>query len=75
MARGARADAVQGSKFHLIKYVPFMRLTYQVRLLAAQAAQASGTLIIHLPKGARMSSDLQEFVKSARFVRVERADT
>lgn len=73
VARGSRPDAVKGDKCYLIKNVPHMRLTYQVQLLAEMAVARGMTLIIRLPAGATLSSDMRVFVKSHSHVRVERA--
>ena len=73
VARGSRPDAIKGDKCYLIKNVPHMRLTYQVRLLADMAAERGMTLIIRLPAHASMSRDLRAFVKEQPQVRIERA--
>lgn len=60
--RGSRPDAVAPGRWYLIKNVPLMRLTYQVRLLAYLAQQNSARLILVLPPSARVSEDAQAFI-------------
>jgi hypothetical protein len=73
VARGSRPDAVSGSKLYLIKNVSVLRLTYQIRLLTSLVTERRGTLVIRVPKSARLSRDLRVFVKeSARIVKIER---
>ena len=73
VARGSRPDATKGDTCYLIKNVPHMRLTYQVRLLAGMAEDRSMKLIIRLPAGATLSKSMQAFLREHRHVRVERA--
>jgi len=61
--RGSRPDAVGSGSWYLIKNVPLMRLTYQVRLLAYMAQRNSARLVVVLPPGARVSKDMQAFVR------------
>jgi hypothetical protein len=71
--RGARPDAIKGDRVYLIKAVERMRLTYQVRVLTAEAQDRGMRLIIRLPKSARVSSDLRAFVGAQASVSIERA--
>jgi hypothetical protein len=59
----ARPDAVSDDKLYLIKNLPNMRLTYQIRLLTFLAAERHERLIVIIPKSCRPSRDLQGFVK------------
>jgi hypothetical protein len=61
--RGSRPDAISSGRWYLIKNVPLMRLTYQVRLLAFMAEQNSARLVLILPSAARVSKDLKAFVR------------
>ena len=61
--RGSRPDAVRSGRWYLIKYVPLMRLTYQVRLLTYLAQQNSARLVVVLPRHARVSKDMRAFVR------------
>jgi hypothetical protein len=70
--RGSRPDAVDSGRWYLIKYVPLMRLTYQVRLLAHMAQQNSARLVVVLPPAARVSKDLRAFAR-ANPVMIQRA--
>lgn len=70
--RAARPDAVKGGRWYLIKNLPVMRLTYQVRLLAFMAQQNSARLVIVLPATALLSPDMRVFARSHAVV-VERA--
>jgi len=71
--RATRPDAVSGKRCYLIKNVPIMRLTYQVRLAAALAQQRSLRLVVVLPKRSRLSGDMRRFVATHRGVSVRRA--
>jgi len=71
--RGARPDAISGSKWYLIKNVTTLRLTYQVRLLTYGASEARARLHIRVPKRCKLSPALREFVKAnSNMVSVER---
>ena len=75
VARGARPDAVSGSKAWLLKYVSCLRLTYQIRLLTFLATERGERLIIRVPRRTRLSTDLRAFVRDHRStLRVERVD-
>ena len=64
--RGARADAEDNQNLYLIKNVGRMRLTYQVRVLAARAIDEGRRLVIVLPRGARVSGPLRAFIDITR---------
>lgn len=70
--RGSRPDAVGPGRWYLIKNVPLMRLTYQVRLLAYLAQQNPARLVVVLPPAARVSKDLRAFVRES-LVMIQRA--
>ena len=73
VARGARPDAVSGDKWYLIKNVPELRLTYQIRLLTFMAHERDVRLIVLLPASSRLSTDLRRFTKeNAAVLKVER---
>jgi hypothetical protein len=76
VARGSRPDAfVQGTAY-LLKRVSHLRLTYQIRLLTFMAQESGGRLVIRVPKQAKTSGDLREFVRQhKRHVRLERVDS
>lgn len=61
VARGSRPDAVKDGRWYMIKNVPLMRLTYQVKLLTFLAAKDSARLVIILPADAALSADLRSF--------------
>ena len=67
-------DGVKGKKLYLIKMVPLMRLTYQVAALSRAAEQNKRKLIIVLPRGSDVSSDLRTFISSRRWVKVEHVE-
>jgi hypothetical protein len=71
--RGSRPDAVGPGRWYLIKNVPLMRLTDQVRLLAYLAEQNSAPLVVVLPPAARVSKDLKAFVRANPVV-IQRAE-
>ena len=56
--RGARADAETSDTFYLIKNVPALRATYQIRLLAWQAAESGKKLVLMVPPGCRFDTAL-----------------
>lgn len=62
--RGARPDAVRNNRPYLIKNVPRLRCTYQIKVLTALAEQGGQRLTVVLPQGARLSADLAEFVRA-----------
>lgn len=75
VARGSRPDATVGTRWYLVKKVRLLRLTYQIRLLTFLARERDASLVIRVPRLARLSRDLQQFTKDHRsIVRVEKAD-
>ena len=72
--RASRPDAATGDRWYLMKNVPLMRLTYQVRLLAYLAQQNAARLVVVLPSGTRLSADMQAFAQ-VNSVTIERAKT
>lgn len=74
MARATRPDAVDGDRCYLIKNVPLLRLTYQIRFLAAMAEHRSMRLVVVVPPSAHLSEDMRRFVAAARrSVSIQRA--
>jgi hypothetical protein len=71
--RGSRPDAVGSGRWYLIKNVPLMRLSYQVRLLTYMAQQNSARLVVVLPPGARVSKDMRAFVRENPVI-IQRAE-
>jgi hypothetical protein len=75
IARGARPDAVSGTKWYLTKNLSELRLTYQIRLLTFLAGERGVRLIVRLPKSSRISRDLRTFVKeNSTVVKIEKVD-
>jgi hypothetical protein len=72
--RASRPDAATGDRWYLMKNVPLMRLTYQMRLLACLAQQNAARLVVVLPSGTRLSADMQVFAH-VNSVTIERAKT
>jgi hypothetical protein len=72
VARGARPDAVDGDTWFLLKFVPRLRLTYQIRLLTFGAEQSGVRLVIRVPKGCRLSAPLRDFVRTHAAVKIQR---
>ena len=66
-------DAVKGNKVYLIKNVPLMRLTYQVHQLSRVAEQNTLKMILVIPRGSQLSSDLESFVATRRWIKVKRS--
>lgn len=74
--RGARPDAVRNNRPYLIKNVQRLRCTYQLRVLTALAGQSGQRLTVVLPKGARLSADLAQFVRDNKgAITIERRAT
>ena len=73
VARGSRPDAVRSDGWYLIKRVPLMRLTCQVRLPSCLAQQNSARLVVMLPSSAYVSEDMQAFVQASP-VTIQRAN-
>ena len=72
--RGARPDAIHSNRMHLVKNVERLRLTYQIRLLTALAADRGMSLVLHVPAWTRVSGDLRAFVaEHPRILKIERA--
>jgi hypothetical protein len=72
-SRGARPDAETSEKIYLIKQVPALRATYQVRLLSFLAAQRGKKLVLRVPPACQFDDALQELLQ-ARPDAVERED-
>lgn len=60
--RGAFADAESGDRIVLLKNVPILRLTYQVRLLTFRAGLEGKKLHVEVPKGCRLHPSLRDHV-------------
>lgn len=72
--RGAKPDAEVGDKMYLLKNVSNLRLTYQIRLLTFMANARGKTLIIQIPKTAKVDESLKRFVSdSGGLAKVQRA--
>ena len=65
-------DAVDGTKVYLIKNVPLMRLTYQVRPLAEAAEQNALEMIIVIPRDGRVSANFRVVRRGPPLGRVRR---
>ncbi len=66
-------DAVKGKKVYLVKNVPVMRLTYQVRELSRAAEQNALTMIIVPPRHGVVSQDLATFVAGRSWIKIKRS--
>jgi hypothetical protein len=71
--RGTRPDAETSEKIYLIKRVPTLRATYQVRLLWFRAAQEGKKLVLVVPAACQFDNSLRELLR-ARPTAVERED-
>jgi len=56
---GARADAETAQGIYLVKAVPFLRATRQIRLLALKAASTQKSLILCVPPACRWDESLE----------------
>jgi hypothetical protein len=62
--RSTRPDAIDSGCWYLIKAVPLMRLTNQVRLQTQLAQQNSARLVLVLRASAQLSADMQAFAEA-----------
>jgi hypothetical protein len=62
--RGTRPDAETCDKIYLIKRVPTLRATYQVRLLLFLAAQRGKKLILQVPAACQFDAALRELLEA-----------
>ena len=60
----ARADAESRDRIYLVKRVPVLRATRQIRILAAKAAILRKTLVLVIPAGCRLEAPLEELARS-----------
>ena len=73
VARGARAGAERNDAMFLFKNVRFLRLTYQIRLLAFRAKETERKLIIRIPTNCKLHPLLRGFQKEhSTFLRIEK---
>jgi hypothetical protein len=71
--RGTRADSVDHRYYYVIKNVPRLRATYQIRLLAYRASQHGKKLVISVPKTCVPSPSLVAFIKAnSKLVKLEK---
>ena len=71
--RGTRPDAETSEKIYLIKRVPTLRATYQVRLLLFLAAHRGKKLILRVPAACQFDDTLRGLLQ-ARPAAAERED-
>jgi hypothetical protein len=62
--RGVRPDAETHDRVYLIKNVPLLFATQQIRLLAAKAALSRKQLFIVTPAACRFDKSLEELMQS-----------
>jgi hypothetical protein len=62
--RAVRPDAEGPNRVFLIKNVPFLRATYQIRLLAFLARQRCKRLVLRVPRRCRFDPELSAMVES-----------
>lgn len=62
--RGTRPDAETSDKIYLIKRVPTLRATYQVRLLLFRAAQQGKKLVLVVPAACQFDDALRELLRA-----------
>lgn len=61
--RGALPDAETPDRIYLVKNVPFLRATQQIRLLAAKAALSGKRLVLLAPADCRFDESLRELIR------------
>ena len=59
IARGPRPDAETPRGLYLVKNVPTLRATYQIRLLALRAAEEGRQLVLRVPPSCRFDPALE----------------
>lgn len=75
VARGTRADAEAGNRWYLLKKVPVLHATYQVRLLAFRAQQENRQLVIRVPPAFKAGPSLRDLVRELKgVIRIEKSD-
>jgi hypothetical protein len=75
LPRGSRPDAEVDGKLYLLKKVPVLHATYQVRLLAFRAAQERKQLVIRGPLALKAGPSLRNLMVELRgVIRLERTD-
>lgn len=75
VARGSRPDAEDGSALYLLKKVPILHATYQVRLLAFRAQQHRKQLVIRVPPIFSAGPSLRDLMATVgNIIRVEKSD-
>jgi hypothetical protein len=73
--RGTRADAEKGETLYLLKKVPTLHATYQVRLLAFRAQKEGKRLVIRAPKVFEPAPSLKRLmVENPHLIRIERGE-
>lgn len=58
----------------LVKGCTRLRLTYQIYSLGEEAEQRKLSFLITVPKGCRVSPELQQFVREHRYTTLKRVD-
>jgi hypothetical protein len=61
--RGVLADAETADCIYLVKIVPLLHATQQIRLLAAKAALSHKRLVLVTPTACRFDKSLQELMQ------------
>jgi|JI10StandDraft_1071094.scaffolds.fasta_scaffold18476_8 hypothetical protein len=59
-------DAERHGRIYLFKRTSVLRATYQIRILAEQAARSGLRLVLRVPRGCRLAPDLVALRRSAR---------
>jgi hypothetical protein len=75
VARGAKPDAEVGAKLYLLKRVPVLHATYQVRMLAFRAQQEGKILVLRVPRTFEPGPSLCDLMTDLKgIIRIERSD-
>jgi hypothetical protein len=64
--RGSKPDAEKFNVMYLVKNVPNLRATYQIRLLAFKAVSEKKKLILRVPAHCAFSPPLEELIETCR---------
>ena len=69
--RGVLPDAMDDTTAYLIKQCAYLRLTYEIRLMAFMAQQNAMTFVLLIPQHCQFASALNQFVDDG-YVQIRR---
>lgn len=72
--RPDQENVVGRYRWILVKGCSRLRLTYQIHELAEEAERRKLSFLITVPKGCRVSPELQQFIREHRYTMLKRVD-